>query len=116
MRWVRQLVRMLGPEEGLAVSIWPSMHAGSISLDELIALADEMAALAGAGVPLEHGLIDAAGDLSGRSGKLATDVAHRMQAGESFLHIISNSPGLFPPAYRAVVEAGTRTGRLASAA
>jgi general secretion pathway protein F len=106
---------MTSQGEGLAVSILPSLHSGSISLDELIALADEMAALARAGVPLEQGLIEAAGDLSNRSGKLATDVAHRMRSGESFLHIIASSPGIFPPAYRAVVEAGARTGRLSSA-
>lgn len=106
---------MTGQGEGPAVSTLPSLHAGSISLDELIALADEMAALARAGVPLEQGLLEAAGDLSNRSGKLATDVAHRMRTGESFLHIIASSPGIFPPAYRAVVEAGARTGRLSSA-
>ena len=92
-----------------------SIPPESISLDDVVALADEMAALARIGVPLERGLASVARDLTGGPSKLATHLAERMQAGETLLHIFSTSPGLFPPAYRAVVEAGARSGRLASA-
>lgn len=85
------------------------------ALEDLIALSDEMAALTRAGVPLEHGLAQAASDLRRRSGKLATEISERMQAGESLLHIIETSPKVFPPIYRAVVAAGLKAGRLPAA-
>jgi type II secretory pathway component PulF len=85
------------------------------ALEDLIALSDEMAALTRAGVPLEHGLVQAARDLRRRSGKLAMEISQRMQAGESLLHVIETSPKVFPPIYRAVVAAGLKAGRLPTA-
>lgn len=85
------------------------------ALDDLVALADEMAALTRAGVPLEHGLQQVARDLRGRPSALADDIARRMQAGESLLHVIESSPKVFPPVYRAVVAAGLKAGRLPAA-
>ncbi len=86
-----------------------------VSLDELIALADEMAALVPAGVPLEQGLTEAANDFSSCSGQLIHTVAHRMQSGEGLLQILSTSSPRLPAAYRAILEAGLRSGRLSSA-
>ncbi|HEY2841249.1 MAG TPA: type II secretion system F family protein [Pirellulales bacterium] len=86
-----------------------------ISLDEFIALTDEMAALVRAGVPLERGLSDVAPGFSRRSAQLVAQVAQRMKAGETLLQIIATSPQIFPPVYAAVLEAGIRSGRLPSA-
>jgi type II secretory pathway component PulF len=87
----------------------------SISLDQLIALNDEMAALARMGMPLESGLMDMAGDLPGNVGKLASTLGKRMAAGQSLEQVISQSEDLFPPFYQAAIRAGVRSGRLAVA-
>ena len=92
-----------------------SSTAAAITLDELIALNDEIAALARAGVPLEEGLSRLGGDMPGHFGKIATLVAQRMQRGESLSQVLSDPSGQIPPVYRAVVEAGLKSGRLAAA-
>lgn len=92
-----------------------SSAAAAISLDELIALNDEIAALVRAGVPLEQGLGHLGGDMPGRLGKIATMLAQRMQRGESLARILAEPSERIPPVYRAVVEVGLRTGRLSAA-
>ena len=87
----------------------------AIQLDELIALNDEIASLVRAGVPLEHALGELSGDLPGRLGRIAAEVAQRSERGESLLDITSGQAIEMPPVYRAVVEAGLRTGRLPAA-
>ena len=86
-----------------------------ISLDQLVALNEEMAALVRAGVPLEQGLGEIARDMPGRVGEIATHLSERMQAGESLSQVLATDEKTFPPVWRAVVEAGQRSGRLASA-
>lgn len=83
-----------------------------ITLDQLVALNDEIAALVRSGVPLESGLVDLGHDMPGRTGKLATEIGRRLEAGESLAQVVSNTDGAFPPLYQAVVEAGLRSGRL----
>lgn len=90
-------------------------NAGAITLDQLIALNDEMAALVRAGVPLEQGLEALGGDMPGRPGRLAQLLATRMNSGESLTKILSDDTQTFPPVWRAVVEAGLRSGHLAAA-
>src|SRR5882672_11228734 len=89
--------------------------ANNLSLDDLIALTDEMSALVRAGVPLERGLAHASADLSRHSGKVAADLSARMQAGESLPRALADFPKTFSPVFRAVVDAGLRTGRLPAA-
>jgi type II secretory pathway component PulF len=85
-----------------------------MSLDDLIALNAEIAALVRAGVPLEMGLAQLGGDLPGRLGQLTAGLAQRTARGESLAQAIGNDQQL-PSAYRAVVEAGLRAGRLPAA-
>ena len=92
-----------------------SSSLGSISLAELVALNDEIAALARAGVPLEPALAELGADMPGRLGQIATLVAERTGRGESLLEVISSQSLRLPPVYRAVVEAGLRSGRLSAA-
>ena len=87
----------------------------SISLDELIALNDEIVALVKSGVPLEGALSKMGEDLPGRLGRITQMLAERMRRGESLAEILQNEPDRFPPVYRAVVLAGLRGGRLAAA-
>ncbi len=88
---------------------------GSVTLDQLIALNDEMMALVRAGVPLERGLIEAGRDLRGRIGEIATDLGNRLGRGERLAEALAQSGRTIPDVYRAVVEAGLRSGRLAQA-
>ena len=96
---------------------WPvrAVTGGSVALDDLIALNDEIAALARAGLPLEHGLLGVGGDLPGRLGRLARSLGTRMEGGSTLAEALAaEGPGV-PATYRAVVEAGLRSGRLAEA-
>lgn len=88
--------------------------AGPITFEQLISLNDEMAALVRAGIPLEGGLAELGRELPGKSGRLAEILAQRMIAGESLPQILASEKA-FPPVWRAVVEAGLRSGQLAVA-
>jgi general secretion pathway protein F len=90
-------------------------NATAVTLDQLIALNDEMAALVRAGVPLEETLAELGSEVPGRLGKIAARLGQRMRAGESLTQILAGDDALFPPVWRAVVQAGLRCGRLAAA-
>jgi len=97
------------------MNILGATHTGSVSLEQLTALNDEMAALVRAGVPLEQGLRALASELPGRPGRLAELLALRMEAGESLAQIVADMDRRFPPVWRAVVTAGLRSGHLSAA-
>jgi type II secretory pathway component PulF len=86
---------------------------GSVSLADLAALNDEIIALVRAGVPLERGLAGLSGDLPGRFGRVTAALADRMGQGETLATAMASQPQVFPPVYRALVEAGLRCGKLA---
>jgi general secretion pathway protein F len=86
-----------------------------VSLAQLIALNEELAALVRAGIPLESGLVELGRDIPGRVGELATLLGMRMSRGENLPEILASEPQLFPPVWRAVVLAGIRSGQLAAA-
>lgn len=88
---------------------------GAVSLDQLIALNDEMAALARAGVPLDRGLLAVGRELRGRSGELATRLGGRLERGEGLDAAMEAEGRGLPRFYRAVVAAGLRSGRLTKA-
>ena len=88
---------------------------GRVTLDQFIALNDELAALVRAGVPLERGLIDSGRDLRGRLGVVSAELGRRMAEGAALPEAIEASSGQMPEMYRAVVEAGFRSGRLSEA-
>jgi type II secretory pathway component PulF len=90
-------------------------NAGPISIDELGALNEEIAALARAGVPLERGLLRAGGDLSGSLKTITQALGSRLSRGESLPKALEAEKAAIPPLYRAVVEAGARSGRLPAA-
>jgi general secretion pathway protein F len=92
----------------------PLQAERAITLDQLVALNDEIAALARAGVPLDRGLLHIGGDMPGRLGHIARTIGLRLERGEPLSHVLAEDQGL-PPSYRAVVAAGIRSGRLAVA-
>ena len=86
-----------------------------MTLNDLIALNDEIAALVRAGVPLEQGLAELGADMPGRMGQVAAALAEKTARGESLEHALLDEAVALPPAYRAVVQAGVRAGRLPAA-
>lgn len=91
--------------------------AGSrpVSVEELIALNEEIAALVRAGSPLAAGLGRSGAELPGRIGGLAESLSARMKAGASLPEALAAEGATIPPLYRAVVEAGSRSGDLPAA-
>ena len=98
-----------------AESVGQPAPAGNLSLDELIALTDEMSALIRAGVPLEKGLAQACADLSRRPAAVAAELSNRLQAGDTLPRALADMPGTFSPIFCAVFQAGLRSGRLSAA-
>jgi type II secretory pathway component PulF len=88
---------------------------GSLALDDLVALNDEIAALVRTGLPLERGLTEVGGEFSGRLGRTMTALAERMSQGATLPEALAAERERLPRIYRAVVEAGLRAGRLATA-
>jgi len=89
-----------------------STSPSSITIEQLIALNDEIAALVRAGIPLERGLMVAGRDLRGRLGRIATALGSRLGRGESLVEALAGEGQAIPTLYLAVVEAGARSGRL----
>ena len=58
-------------------------QAGSITIDELAALNDEITALVRAGVPLDRGLLQASGELPGGLKRVTQAIGERLKRGES---------------------------------
>ncbi len=87
----------------------------AITVDDLLVLNQEIAALVRAGTPLERGLASAGRDVRGRLGRIARLLGERMSRGESLVDALEHERDSIPPLYRAVVEAGVRSGRLPTA-
>jgi general secretion pathway protein F len=90
-------------------------RTGSISIDELAALNEEISALVRAGVPLDRGLLRAGTDLQGKLKRITQSLGQRLSQGQSLPQALEAEHESIPPLYRAVVEAGARSGRLAVA-
>jgi general secretion pathway protein F len=91
------------------------MNSQAVTLDELVALNDEIVALVRAGVPLELGLEQYGRDGTGVLAQLGTRLASRMSRGESLAEAVAAEGHALPATYRAVVVAGLRAGRLPAA-
>jgi general secretion pathway protein F len=91
------------------------LAARPISLEQLAALSDEIAALARAGVPLDRGLRALAREMPGRLGSIAAEIGERLESGRPLEQVVADLGTALPPAYQAVVAAGIRSGRLPAA-
>jgi general secretion pathway protein F len=87
----------------------------TFSIDQLVALNDEIASLVRAGVPLELGLREVGSDSAGRLKEISEALAARMSSGASLSEALHAEQARLPAAYRTVVEAGLRAGRLPAA-
>ena len=90
-------------------------QAKPLDLQELALLNQEIAALVRAGVPLESGLAMAGHSGDGAQELLMLRLAQRLREGRTFAEALHLEGGELPKLYRAVVEAGARTGRLPDA-
>lgn len=90
-------------------------RGSSLSLEHWIALNDEIVALVRAGLPLDRGLLDVGTDAPRDLAAISRDLGARLQRGEGLSAAIDAERGRLPGLYRAVVEAGVRSGRLSSA-
>src|SRR5687767_417637 len=96
-------------------TVTAALVARPISLEQLAALSDEIAALARAGVPLDRGLKVLANELPGRVGQLADQVGEGLLAGQPLEEIIDSLGTRLPAAYRHVLRVGLKAGRLPAA-
>jgi len=86
-----------------------------ITLEQLVALNDEIAALVRAGVPLDRGLRHLGDDLPGSLGRFARQLSERIARGEPLIDALADPALRLPRLYCAVVEAGIAAGRLPAA-
>lgn len=89
--------------------------ARDLTLDEFIALSEEMSALVRAGVPLERGLFQLSRDLPGTLSRVSKELAARMEQGQTLSQALEDEQVKLPRAYEVIVQAGLRSGRLDAA-
>jgi type II secretory pathway component PulF len=81
--------------------------------NDLIALNEEIAGMARAGLPLDQGLAALAREMGkGRLRSVTEALAKDLQAGQSLPEALARQRGRLPPFYAGLVAAGMRTGRI----
>jgi len=81
--------------------------------DDLIALNEQIAGMARAGLPLDQGLDGLARDMGrGRLRRVTQALADDLRAGHPLPEALERLKGQIPPYYASLVTAGIRTGRL----
>lgn len=88
------------------------MSSRSPSLDELISLNYEIAAMVRAGVPLELGLRGLSTNKGPQFERLSDRLATRLSEGMSLPDAVAKEGPAISPVYAAVIEAGLTTGQL----
>ena len=84
-----------------------------MNTDDLIALNDEIAGMARAGLPLDQGLAALAQEMGkGRLQQVTATLAADLRAGHPLPEALDRQAGRLPPFYASLVAAGMRTGRI----
>ncbi len=84
-----------------------------MNAEDLIALNDEIAGMARAGLPLDQGLAALARDMGkGRLRQVTATLAADLRAGHTLPEALDRQGGRVPPFYASLVAAGMRTGRI----
>ena len=87
--------------------------AKKVSIKELSLLSRQLATMIEAGLPLVSALNVLAAQIERKSvASVVNDVRKRVESGESFSNAIRNYPGIFPPMFTNLVEAGETAGAL----
>ncbi len=84
-------------------------------IDDFVVMAQEIAALVRAGVPLESSLAASARDMPGRLGHQLAALAEELSRGRSLAEAVARRRSQMPPECAAVVAAGARSGDMAAA-
>jgi general secretion pathway protein F len=85
-----------------------------MTADDLIALNEEIAALARAGLPLDQGLASLSRDMGrGRLRRVTAGLAADLRAGQTLPEALRRQGDRVPPFYAGLLEAGVRSGRVA---
>ncbi|MBI3862960.1 MAG: type II secretion system F family protein [Planctomycetia bacterium] len=87
----------------------------TVTIEQLVALNDEIASLVRGGMPLELGLRELGEDSAGALSQITQALASRMSKGATLAEALDGERQRLPPSYRVVVEAGIRSGRLSAA-
>ena len=91
------------------------MSLNSSTLDDLILLNREIAALVKAGIPIELGLRGMSGSVGTRLGRLSERLSRRLASGQSLPEALAEEGPAVSPVYTAVMEAGLASGNLPEA-
>lgn len=84
----------------------------ALSSAELIAFNEELAAMVQAGIPLEQGLAALRLQQGGQFSRVADTIVQQLQQGTPLPQVLSANLADSSPAYRALIEAGLRSGDL----
>jgi len=85
----------------------------AIGRNEFVLFNQQLASITKAGIPLERGLRELAGDISSRSmRRLVNAIAEELEAGVSIEKAFEKRQKHFPPLYGRILKAGVETGRL----
>jgi type II secretory pathway component PulF len=84
-----------------------------MNAETLIALNEEIAGMARAGLPLDQGLAAIAREMGkGRLRQVTAAIAKDLQSGQTLPQALERQSGRMPPFYAGLVAAGIRTGRI----
>ena len=91
----------------------PQKPKTAIGRNEFMLFNQQLASITKAGIPLEKGLRELAGDVGSRSmRKLIDAIAGELEAGVSIEKAFEKRQKAFPPLYGRILKAGVETGRL----
>jgi type II secretory pathway component PulF len=84
-----------------------------MNASDLVALNEEIAGMARAGLPLDQGLAALAQEMGrGRLQRVTAAIAEDLRAGRTLPEALQRQEGRVPPFYAGLVSAGVRTGRI----
>jgi len=102
-----------GAAKSAGTSLDTTPKAKKITVKELSLLSRQLATMIQAGLPLVSALNVLTSQLDKKSiAAVINDVRKRVEGGESFSNAIKNYPGIFPPMFTNLVEAGETAGAL----
>jgi len=91
----------------------PEKPKTAIGRNEFVLFNQQLASITKAGIPLERGLRELAGDVQSKSmRKLVNAIADELEAGVSIEKAFEKRQKHFPPLYGRILKAGVETGRL----
>jgi type IV pilus assembly protein PilC len=91
----------------------PEKPKTAIGRNEFVLFNQQLASITRAGIPLERGLRELAGDIHSKSmRKLVNAIADELEGGASIEQAFEKRQKHFPPLYGRILKAGVETGRL----